>query len=128
MPRLAKNTTLKWPQAPSGPEPARKRSNPARTKARKRSKDPTEGLLVANPNAAAIDVGCAEHWVCVPAGRAEKSVQKFGCCTAELNRLADLLVECRVDTVVMEATGNYWVVLYDLLEERRLHPVLVNPR
>jgi len=33
-----------------------------------------------------------------------------------------------VDTVVLEATGNYWVVLYDLLEARSLRPVLVNPR
>jgi len=30
--------------------------------------------------------------------------------------------------VVMEATGNYWVVLYDILEERKLNPVVVNPR
>ena len=37
-------------------------------------------------------------------------------------------MQCRVDTVVMEATGNYWVVLYDLLESRGLHPVVVNPR
>jgi transposase len=33
-----------------------------------------------------------------------------------------------VDTVVMEATGNYWIVLYDLLEEKGLNPVVVNPR
>jgi transposase len=85
-------------------------------------------LQVAHPNAAAIDIGCAEHWVCVPAGRGKKTVQAFGCCTAELNRLADWLVECRVDTVVMEATGNYWVVLYDVLEARKLRAVVVNPR
>jgi transposase len=28
----------------------------------------------------------------------------------------------------MEATGSYWVVLYDLLEKRGLNPVVVNPR
>jgi hypothetical protein len=28
----------------------------------------------------------------------------------------------------MEATGSYWVVLYDLLESRKLKPVVVNPR
>jgi len=128
MPELAKNTTLKLPLTLPPSESARRSSRPVRTKARRRSKDPTEGLQVANPHAAAIDVGCAEHWVCVPAGRVEKSVQRFGCCTAELNRLAELLVECRVQTVVMEATGNYWVVLYDILEERRLNPVVVNPR
>jgi transposase len=83
---------------------------------------------VANPNAAGIDIGASEHWVSVPTDRAEQSTRRFGCCTAELNRLADWLKECRVDTAVMEATGNYWVVLYDLLEERQLNPVVVNPR
>ena len=84
--------------------------------------------MVANPNAAAIDVGSSEHWVAVPPGRAEPNFRKFGCCTADLEALADWLVECKVDTVVLEATGNYWVVLYDLLEARSLRPVLVNPR
>jgi transposase len=45
-----------------------------------------------------------------------------------LKALVEWLVQCRVDTVVMEATGNYWVVLYDLLESRGLRPVVVNPR
>jgi transposase len=85
-------------------------------------------LAVANPNAAGIDIGCSEHWVSVPAGRAEQSTQRFGCCTAELESLADWLKTCGIDTVVMEATGNYWVVLYDLLEQRGLRPVVVNPR
>jgi transposase len=125
MPQLAKNATPKWPQAP---QPAAKTPTRARTKAHKRAKDPTEGLQVANPNAAAIDIGCAEHWACVPAGRAAENVRKFGCCTAELDALADWLVKCGVDTVVMEATGNYWVVLYDVLEARKLNPVVVNPR
>src|SRR5438105_11811774 len=117
----AKNTTLKW----AGPPKAKPRRA---SKQRNGSNDPTQGLQVANPNAAGIDIGCTEHWVNVPEGRAERCTQRFGCWTAELNRLADWLKECRVETVVMEATGNYWVVLYDILEERKLNPVVVNPR
>lgn len=64
----------------------------------------------------------------MPAGRDKKTTRCFGCCTADLRALVEWLVQCRVDTVVMEATGNYWVVLYDLLESRELHPVVVNPR
>jgi transposase len=94
----------------------------------RRKKDPTQGLQVTHPNAAAIDVGCAEHWVAVPPGRSPQGVRKFGCCTEELEALADWLTQCQVDTVVLEATGNYWMVLYDLLEERGLRPVVVNPR
>ena len=93
-----------------------------------RSQDPTEGLQVANPNAAAIDIGSREHWVAVPPGRALVCVRQFGCFTADLESLADWLGQCAVDTVVLEATGNYWVVLYDLLEARGLRPVVVNPR
>jgi transposase len=124
MTQSSKNATLKRALAT---EPARKVTRPG-GRARQRAKDPTEGLAVANPNAAGIDIGCSEHWVSVPAGRTEQSTQRFGCCTAELERLAEWLKACQVDTVVMEATGNYWVVLYDLLEQRALRPVVVNPR
>ena len=125
MSQLAKNAPLK---GPSESKPVRKVSHRRRSQSRRRLPDPTEGLQVANPHAAAIDIGCAEHWVAVPPGRAERATRAFGCCTVELKRLADWLEQCQVQTVVMEATGNYWVVLYDLLEERGLHPVVVNPR
>jgi len=120
MPQPTKKST---PQARRGGS----RAIRSRRKTR-RAKDPTQGLQVTHPHAAAIDIGCAEHWVAVPPGRAEKPVRPFGCCTAELEALADWLAQCGVDTVVMEATGHYWVVLYDLLEERQLRPVVVNPR
>jgi transposase len=95
---------------------------------KKKKVDVTQGLQVVNPNAAAVDIGAAEHWVALPPNRAEKTVRCFGCTTAELKELADWLQEHGVDTVVMEATGDYWVALYDLLEERKLRPVVVNPR
>ncbi len=94
----------------------------------KKEKDPTQGLQVQNPHAAAIDIGCAEHWAAVAPGSTEKTVRQFGCCTADLEALVQWLQECGTDTVVLEATGNYWVVLYDLLEQRQLRPVVVNPR
>lgn len=127
MPQLARNATLKLGGQPQASRPHKDKKRNA-AKRRQRTADPTQGLQVAQPNAAAIDIGAAEHWVSVPADRDAKPAQRFGCCTAELNRLADWLKQCRIDTVVMEATGNYWVVLYDLLEERGLHPVVVNPR
>lgn len=119
-----KKSKLKYPAPPTPAGDARK------TKSRKgrRRKDPTQGLSVANPNAAAIDIGSAEHWVAVPPGRTQNPVRRFGCYTADLEALADWLHQCGVDTVVLEATGNYWVVLYDVLEERQLRPVVVNPR
>lgn len=103
-------------------------SNPKAKKKRRSRKDPTEGLPVLHPHAAAIDIGGAEHWVAIPPGRGECCVRRFGCCTADLRQVADWLQANKVDTVVMEATGNYWVSLYELLEERGLNPVVVNAR
>lgn len=123
--RIAKDKTQKTAPAQGAPN-----SPKAKKKARRRSaaKDPTTGLQVANPNAGAVDIGCAEHWAAVPPGRAKQAVRQFGCFTADLEAMAHWFVECGVDTVVLEATGNYWVVLYDLLENRGLKPIVVNPR
>jgi transposase len=114
-----------YPLKGSSSSKAKTRGKARRTR---KPKDPTQGLEVANPNAAAIDIGSSEHWVAVPAGRGKESVSRFGCCTEDLNALARWLKSCKVDTVVLEATGHYWMVLYDLLEARKLHPLVVNPR
>lgn len=36
-------------------------------------------FTVINHNAAGIDIGAAVHYVCVPEGRNEQRIQKFGC-------------------------------------------------
>src|SRR5919109_576510 len=78
--------------------------------------DELEGLPLLNRNAAGIDVGSAAHYVAVPAGRDAEPVQEFGSFTADLHRMAQWLKTCKVDTVVMQATGVYWTALYDVLE------------
>ena len=120
MPQESKKPNAKTRGAGPGAHPTKRKT--------RRRPDPTAGLQVTHPNAAAIDVGCAEHWAAVAPARTKEAVRRFGCCTADLTALADWLVQCGADTVVMEATGNYWLVLYDVLEERGLRPVVVNPR
>lgn len=85
-----------------------------------------ETLPALNRNAAGIDVGNAEHHVAVPAGRDEEPVQKFGSFTADLHRMAAWLAACEIDTVVMQATGVYWVALYQILEEHGFQVNVVN--
>ena len=85
---------------------------------RRKSNAEPEGLSQLNLNAAGIDVGATSHFVAVPADRVEEPVREFAAFTADLYRLADWLVECRVDTVVMESTGVYWIPLFGVLEER----------
>src|SRR3984957_5432618 len=85
-----------------------------------------ESLPPLNRNAAGIDVGNAEHHVAVPLGRDAEPVQKFGSFTADLHRMAQWLKACGVDTVVMQATGVYWVALYQILEDYGLQVNVVN--
>ncbi len=102
--------------------------------ARKRGKkagkclDVTEGLSAINLNAAGIDVGSAEHYVAVPLGRDPHPVQKFGSFTADLYRLVQWLLDCGVKSVVMQATGVYWIGLYQILEEHGLDVTVTNAR
>ena len=86
------------------------------------------GLSQLNLNAADIDVGASSHFVAVPADRAEQPVQEVEAFTADLYRLADWLAECRVEAVVMESTGVYWIPLFGVLEERGFEVMLVDPR
>jgi len=87
-----------------------------------------EGLPPLNRNAAGIDVGSAAHYVAVPTGRDAEPVQEFGSFTADLHRMAQWLKACKVDTVVMQATGVYWTALFDVLESYGFKVHVVNAR
>jgi transposase len=85
-------------------------------------------LQRVNPNAAAIDCGGSEHYVAVSADRDPMNVRSFRTFTADLHRLADWLVSLGITTVAMEATGVFWIPVYEILEERKLEVLLVNAR
>src|SRR5436309_198800 len=81
------------------------------------------------PHAAGIDVHARAHWVCVPASSVScrapdqpanlpANVRAFGTCTPDLEQLADWLFACGITTIAMEATGVYWIALFELLERR----------
>ncbi len=55
-------------------------------------------------------------------------MREFEAFTADLYRLAAWLSECRVETVVMESTGVYWIPLFGVLEGRGFEVMLVDPR
>jgi len=81
-----------------------------------------------NPNVAGIDCGSAEHFVAVPPDRDPTPVRSFPTFTSDLHRLADWLIACRVTSVAMEATGVYWIPIYEILEARGVEVHLVNAR
>ena len=94
----------------------------------KRSRRSRSLIDRVNPNAAGIDCGSERHYVAVPPGRDPEPVRSFTTFTADLERLADWLVACGIKTVAMEATGVYWIPVYEILEGRGLEVLLVNAR
>ncbi len=85
-------------------------------------------ITLTHPNAAGIDIGSAAHFVAVPPDRDGEPVREFPSFTADLQRLADWLDACNVDTVAMESTGVYWIPLFELLESRGFTVLLANAR
>lgn len=83
---------------------------------------------VVHPDAAGIDIGNEAHYVAVPPSRDGQSVRRFGCTTAELQKMAAWLKQCRIRTVAMQSTSVYWIAVYDLLEQAGCEVYLVNAR
>jgi transposase len=81
-----------------------------------------------NPDVAGIDCGAANHYVAVPPDRDPHPVQSFSTFTGDLQRLAEWRTRCRVKSVAMEATGVYWIPIYEMLEARGFEVLLVNAR
>jgi transposase len=86
------------------------------------------GFEQVNLNAAGIDIGAESHWAAVPVDRDPTPVREFSSFSSGLQALVEWLVHCGITTVAMEATGVYWVPLYELLEARGLQVVLVNAK
>ena len=79
---------------------------------------------VIHPFAAGIDIGSTHIYV--DAGNGE--VKCFETFTDSLHDASRYLQQLGVSTVAMEATGIYWVVLYDILENVGIDVWLVNGR
>jgi transposase len=60
-------------------------------------------------------------------GNTRKEKRLFGTMTQHLRELAQWLREAEVTAVAMEATGIYWVPVWNVLEREGLELVLINP-
>jgi transposase len=104
------------------------KSKTSKPKKRKQKISIDPAWAAVNPHAAGIDIGAREHWACVPADAAPNPVRKFGTFTADLEALADWFQACGVTTVARDATGVYWIPVFQILERRGLQVLLVNAR
>lgn len=75
-------------------------------------------------NTAGLDIGAKKVFTSVE-GQPVVSHQTF---TEDFLQLRDYLLKHHVETVAMEATGVYWVILYDILEEAGIDVWLVDGR
>src|SRR5690606_11865195 len=79
-------------------------------------------------NAAGIDIGGSSHFVAVPRNRDSEIVKEFASFTEDLQCMAQWLKKCQITTVAMEATGVYWIPVYEVLIEHGFDVCLVNAR
>lgn len=75
-------------------------------------------------NSAGIDIGSHQVFVSIE-GSPVKSFETF---TSDLETLKLYLLDQKVTAVAMEATGNYWYVLYDILVDGGLDVWVVDGR
>lgn len=85
------------------------------------------GLPVINFHAAGIDVGSTVMAVSYTDNTGNQCLFKTGCFTRELRELSLLLASEGVKDVAMEATGVYWMSLYEMLEDVDIRVTLIHP-
>lgn len=68
-------------------------------------------MVKLHEHAAGIDIGSRKIYV----GLENKEVVSFETFTSDFIKASDYLKENNIKTVAMEATGVYWIVLYDVL-------------
>lgn len=93
-----------------------------------RKQQPKNKLGYIDNTVAGIDIGSKLIHVSIPDGKSSSYVMEFGTTTPELREIVNVLKKAKVETGVMEATGVYWIPLYEILEESGLTPVLVDAK
>lgn len=98
------------------------------SKAKAHSNKHKNQLGYIDPAVAGIDIGAQLIHVAIANGKGDVDVFEFGTTTPDLKKIADKLKEAGITTAVMEATGVYWIPLYDLLESLGFKSVLVDAK
>lgn len=81
-----------------------------------------------HPDAAGIDIASSDCVAAVSPERDPRPIRTFRLTTDGLHALRDWLIACHCKSVVIEATGNYWIALYDVLDEAGIVVWLCNAR
>jgi hypothetical protein len=89
---------------------------------------PTLQLGIIYPGAAGIDIGSMNMMVSYPGKDGVQTVREYSAFTDDLHAMATQLQQAGVTHVGMEATGIYWMAVYEVLEQYGFVVTLVNAR
>lgn len=95
---------------------------------KKLKKNQSLQLAVINPCCAAIDVGSMMMMVAYSDEQGNQYLLEVDAFTESLQTLATTLQQAGVTHVAMEATGVYWIVVYEILEQQGFRVTLVNAK
>ncbi len=109
--------------------PFNKKPSPQQRSSKARMRCGPASFIVTHPHAAGIDVGSETHWVCV--GQTDDPndtdfVREFSAYTAGLREIVAFLRKHGVTSVAMEATGIYWITLFEMLVTEGFEVFLVD--
>ena len=85
-------------------------------------------LAIIHKHTAAIDVGSMLMMVAYSDATGQQCLLETNGFTESLHQLAHTLQSAGVTHVAMEATGVYWMSVYEVLEQKGLQVTLINPR
>ena len=85
-------------------------------------------FAIINPCCAAIDVGSMMMMVSYSDEQGNQHLLEVDAFTQSLQQLAGTLKQAGVKHVAMEATGVYWIVVYEILEQEGFKVTLVNAK
>jgi transposase len=97
-------------------------------KQNKPQKQQSLSLCLIYPKAAGLDVGSMNMAVSYPGAEGEQTIKEYDAYTQDLHQMAKELKQAGVTHVGMEATGVYWMSVYEILEQNGFIVTLVNAR
>jgi transposase len=98
------------------------------SKQNKEQKQQSLNLGIIYPMAAGLDVGSMNMMVSYPGTDGVQTVTEYSAYTEDLHKMADDLKQAGVTHVGMEATGVYWMSVYEVLDQHSFRVTLVNAR
>jgi transposase len=98
------------------------------SKKNKQQKQQSLSLGIIYPKAAGLDVGSMNMVISYPGTDGMQTVREYDAYTQDLHEMAKDLQQAGVTHLAMEATGIYWMSVYEILEQYGLNVTLVNAR